>query len=433
MNSFLRKTITTLTVIILISLAISSCDSILNPKSTTSNQSWNGVSQANDVKLKKSQSLNHDQRTVQLAKKINGLGGLFINQLGQLSIYLTQPTKQMAIATSTLSSFKPLTKTLARLRGKGNSLASVYNMKIKKGQYSFIKLYTWKKKVTSNILHMEGVYTNDIDEAENKLSIGVKGKDIKAKVRKKLAQLNIPREAVIIFEMSPPELLTSLQDQVSSFSGGIKITIGSSGDWCTMGPTVRWRESPGEPFVTGYTTASHCTPPLGGGVNGTQFYQATLGGNYAGIEIRDPQFAGNKCWDTGNDCRESDVALISYSDANPQLVPGSIYKTTSKGRNSGSITIPTYDQRFYIKSIDNYIPQGVETHKIGARTGWTYGNGTAVCQDFTVGSLTYVCQNVVQAGADHGDSGAPVFATTASSDSVIFYGSLSGGYSSGGN
>lgn len=289
-----------------------------------------------------------------------------------------------------------------------------------------------EKKITSNVLAVEGVYSNSINESQNRLSIGVKGKAVRAKVSEKLAQLNIPKEAVIIFEMSEPSLLTSLRDGVSSYSGGIKITI-DSGGWCTMGPTVRWRESSGGPYVTGFITASHCTPPLGGGVNGTQFYQPVSGGNYAGIEIRDPLFAGNKCWNTGQDCRESDAALISYSSTSPDLVPGSIFKTTSKDRNSGSIQIPSYNRRFYIKDIDNFIPEGVETQKIGARTGWTYGTGTDICRDFTVGSLTYVCQNVVQAGADNGDSGAPVFGLTASSDSVFFYGTLSGGYSSGGD
>lgn len=417
--------------ILSILIIVSSCDTVLNQEESNVNrvQDTQTITQA---QILQRESLNQDERTAQLAKEIDGFGGLFINQSGQLSIYLTQPDKQKATATSTLSGFKPLTKTLVRLRSNKNISATVDNMNIRQGQYKFINLYDWKKKITNHILPIKGVYTNDIDESQNKLSVGVSGEDTKDKVIKELAQLNIPREAVNIFTMSQPKLLTSLQDQVSSFSGGVKITIDGGPEWCTMGPTVRWRESSSGPFVTGYITASHCTPPLGGGVNGTQFYQPISSGNYAGIEISDPLFAGNKCWDTGSSCRESDAALISYSNASPELIPGSIYKTTSMGRNTGSIIIPTNNQRFYIKNIQDFIVQGVETHKVGANTGWTYGNGTSICQDFTVDNETYVCQNVVQAGADHGDSGSPVFETT-SSDSVIFYGTLSGGFSSGGN
>lgn len=230
----------------------------------------------------------------------------------------------------------------------------------------------------------------------------------------------------MINKISQPTFATSLRDQVSSYSGGIKITIGNGPEWCTMGPTVRWRENPSGPFKIGYITASHCTPPIGGGVHGTEFYQPTPTGNYAGIEIQDPLFAGSKCWNTGHDCRESDAALISYSNSNPNIVPGSIYKTTSKGHNNGSLQIPSYDKRFYIKGVDHFIFQFITNHKIGAKTGWTYGTVTDICRDFTVGGITVVCQNVVRAGVGGGDSGSPVFELTADPDSVIFAGVLSG-------
>src|SRR5699024_8546193 len=108
------------------------------------------------------------------------------------------------------------------------------------GRYTFIQLQRWRIQVSGKILTMKGVYSNGIDESLNKLTIGVKNNAVKERVIKKLVQLNIPKDAIKIFKMSPPKLLTSLRDQVSSFSGGIKITIGSGGS-CTMGPTVRWR------------------------------------------------------------------------------------------------------------------------------------------------------------------------------------------------
>jgi len=69
----------------------------------------------------------------QLVKKIPGLGGLFFNKSGQLSIYLTNPANQRAKAAAIFSNFKPLTKTLARLRARGQKyrLASVSNINVK--------------------------------------------------------------------------------------------------------------------------------------------------------------------------------------------------------------------------------------------------------------------------------------------------------------
>lgn len=171
---------------------------------------------------------------------------------------------------------------------------------------------------------------------------------------------------------------------------------------------------------------------MGGGVNGTQFHQPILSGEFAGTEVRDPLFSSNRCGNTGQNCRESDAAIIEYTDPHtPQLVLGSIYKTTNRDPNNGSREIPTNNPHFYVKDVNNFILLNSENNKIGARTGWTYGLVTDICRDFTVSGTTVttvVCQNVVQAGSDHGDSGAPVFETTADPDSVIFNGILSGGY-----
>lgn len=434
MNSSFSKITITLT-IISISLALSSCESALNQNTPASSQPRVATSQANNTQRTKPQSLTYDQKLVQLAKEIPGFGGLFINQSGQLSIYMTHPTKQKAKAAAVLSSFTPLAKSLAHLKNEGQKYqsASVSHMAIKKGQYTFLQLYAWKGQIRSKILSMKGVYSDGIDESQNQLSIGVKDKAVKAKVSKKLAQLNIPGDAVTIFKMSKPTFATSLRDEVDTYSGGIKISM--SQGWCTMGPPVKYRETASGPYVKGWITASHCTPPVGGGVHGVQFYQPILTGNYAGIEVRDPPFTSQKCWQ-GNEgiCRQSDAALISYTNYTPYLVTGGIYKTTSRGHNHGSRTI---SERFHVKYIDNFILQGVENNKIGARTGWTYGNVSATCVDETVitaaGAVTVVCQNVVQAGADHGDSGSPVFETTSDPDAIILDGVLSGIYTKNGN
>lgn len=154
MNSALGKLTIALSAIILTSLAISSCDSVLNQNSPTTNQAQDVTSQANNVQSQKSQSLNHDQKMARLAKEIPGLGGLFINESGLLSIYLTQPIKQRAQAAAIFSSFKPLTNTLDHLRAMGQKygMASVASMKAITGEYTFIQLYKWKKRLLATSL-----------------------------------------------------------------------------------------------------------------------------------------------------------------------------------------------------------------------------------------------------------------------------------------
>lgn len=134
-----------------------------------------------------------------LAQQIPGFGGLFIDDSGQLSIYLTHPDKQKETAKEVLSNSELIQKALS------NSSASVSNMRILKGQYTFTTLHKWKSEVTRKVLAMDGVYSSGIDQSLNQLSIGVKNKSVLKNVNKKLTELNIPQKAVIIYQMSQPE------------------------------------------------------------------------------------------------------------------------------------------------------------------------------------------------------------------------------------
>jgi len=136
-----------------------------------------------------------------LAKQIPGFGGLFINQSGQLTIYLTQPEDQKAQARAVLSNSELVAGALS------NTSASVSDMEVKKGQYTYVQLYEWRHTITGDVMAIEGVYSAGLDLSRNKLSFGVKNKAVREKVRVKLAELNIPEDAVFIYQMSEPEYL----------------------------------------------------------------------------------------------------------------------------------------------------------------------------------------------------------------------------------
>jgi hypothetical protein len=151
------------------------------------------------------QAANSNQVFDHLNKLIPGFGGLFISKSGKFTIYLTHPAAQKAGAREVLSHSKLIQKTLARIRSEGAKFksASVANMVVLKGQYTFLQLHAWEHKVP----FIDGVYTTDVDESKNKVTIGVKGKAVKNEIIKKLTQLNIPRNAVAIFKMSQPVYL----------------------------------------------------------------------------------------------------------------------------------------------------------------------------------------------------------------------------------
>lgn len=140
-----------------------------------------------------------------LAQQIPGFGGVFINQADQLSIYLTEPSDQRDQAIEVFSDSEIIANVIEGLQNQGSS-ASVEDMEILHGQYTFIELYNWKIEVSSKILSIEDVHLIGVDQSRNKVSIGVENKAAKEKAVMELDPLNISVEAFIFYQMTPPEL-----------------------------------------------------------------------------------------------------------------------------------------------------------------------------------------------------------------------------------
>jgi hypothetical protein len=298
-------------------------------------------------------------------------------------------------------------------------------MVVKKGQYSFAKLYVWKKKVINKMFNMTGVYTTDIAESKNKVSIGVKNKAVKKKVTKKLSNLNIPKDAVLISKTSKPVPLDKTlrsyfpSENWPTLHAGVQTAYG--GHLCTMGPIVRWQNG-----GHGFITASHCSNEQGQ-VDSTKYYTPTINNDnyFAGTEIRDPAYTHDKCWKgTQIECRQSDALLVlangeiqisplaktkSKSSGLVSMEPGTIFRTTGQGSIHLGRSSPPYG-RYHITEIDNFITKGTITSKVGRTTGWTKGSVIKTCVAITESSgKTVLCQNEANFHAGKGDSGAPVF------------------------
>jgi hypothetical protein len=189
-----------------IALIAWSCSDSTFPNSNSEGFASAPYANATKISVGGTNNPNQADSSNQLNKLIPGFGGLFINKSGKFTIYLTHPATQKAKAKEVLSNSKPITKALARLRAQGGKYqsASIVNMVVKKGRYTFLQLYSWDHE-TGKIRVMDGVYAEGIDQSKNKVSIGVKNKAVKTKVINKLAQLNIPKDAVAIYQMSKPE------------------------------------------------------------------------------------------------------------------------------------------------------------------------------------------------------------------------------------
>lgn len=275
-----------------------------------------------------------------------------------------------------------------------------------KGDFDFTELQAWADRLP-RVLELSGVVFTDIDEARNRLTIGVVGDDARSRAVARIAELAIPGEAVIVEATEPIEFRASLQDYNRPLQGGLQIAY--PGYLCTLGFNADRYDG-----VPAFVTNSHCSGTRG--AVGTQYYQPYSWSYYdfIGTEIVDPPFftmSQNSACPWFRQCRYSDAALVQY-DAYAQSDFAGIARTTYRGLTTGSLNIDPANPRFSITSKRFTAPiTGLRMEKVGRSTGWTSGNLSRTCVNVNVSnsSITLLCQNYVDAGSADGDSGSPVF------------------------
>jgi hypothetical protein len=339
-----------------------------------------------------------------LARAIPGFGGLFIDH-GVPTVYLTNPTDRTAMERA-LGDFAS---------SRGSSAAQI---QVLQGRYSLQELDRWTRQITTDAFSIAGVVYTDLDEAANRVTVGVDRASASSSVRSLAARLSIPAEAVVVKQTEPISLAATLRDQVRPVVAGLQINF--SNFLCSIGFNA---VSGGQ---NSFLTASHCTDRQGG-VESTLYYQplASTANSFIGTEVADPAyFRGGAC-PKGRKCRFSDASREAYASG-VSFTLGGIAKTT--GANNGSLTI---NGSFSITAEGSAVVGDV-VNKIGRTTGWTQGAVSATCVNTGVSgsNIVQLCQTFVDAGVGGGDSGSDVFAQTGTSSATLL-GILWGGNSSG--
>jgi hypothetical protein len=392
-----------------------------------------------------------EEQSAALAQEIPGFGGFYIDEAGNLHAYVLD-LKNAGKARAALARIIPETRRDLSPR-ESRRFVPQPQLVLHQGQYEFTQLADWRNRITDAILTVPGVAYNGLDEHVNRLAIGVE-RDRSSAARRaaeqKLDELGIPRSAVkfedtdlmsgsaacapdaLICEDDPctadpsscespstdpceedPAICTDpgtiypedpsfsymappdqyLYSKFSRLFGGIKIHNPSSGDACTLGFVARYRG------VMVFATNSHCSASRGArDYSGSIFYQPDWNTPQVGQEVVD-----NGKMSAGR--YVSDVSLVQIQNVPGYL--GYIAQTWEQrgGLNSRAGTL-IYSPQPYLKIISEVTPRkDYEFHKIGAKTGWTYGYNRKVCYDTSL----MKCVSWVAAGAEGGDSGAPVF------------------------
>lgn len=137
-----------------------------------------------------------DDRFAELGKRVPGFGGLFFDEAGMLQVYMhdQEPVTQDLM--------HALSQAISDIVLQGAHLPPD-RIGILQGPYKFLQLNQWHNQLRGPMLEISGVLLTNVDNARNRLLIGVTDLHTEQTVEDHLAQLSIPREAVDI-ELTEP-------------------------------------------------------------------------------------------------------------------------------------------------------------------------------------------------------------------------------------
>jgi len=363
-----------------------------------------------------------------VAARVPEFGGLFLNENGELAVYLTETTQPKVQATE------------AAIREIFGSEVPDRIGQVLQGKYSFTQLYEWFNRLVALLGEPQlGATMADIDDTKNMLTLGLADLEALALVGPHLDRLGIPREAVNVIQAGPFEPLQHRQETVRPLQGGIHINF-------VFGPDPNRPGAPGPSFCTlgfiaesvaagqGFVTNSHCTT-VQGGVTPTSYFQGPAifalnnAANFIGIEVLDPVWLpGLPGCPAGRLCRQSDSAFVRLlQPLNPdrrQL--GHIARdadgVVNDGLNPpapGSVAnLDAIVSTWRIVAKDLVQVAGERACKAGARTDTSCGTIVAVGAAINQAGTPFTTLNTnIVVGAPPmvagGDSGSPVFQNAA--------------------
>lgn len=270
--------------------------------------------------------------------------------------------------------------------------------------YDFAQLRGWADALQP-LLGRDDVYLIDVDEVENRVSLGVRDAAAIETVWREAARLGIPNAAVRATIQPRPEPRNPRLRQ-AVLAGGIQIQ--SAVGLCTYGFNAT-RVVNGQPI---FVTNSHCTPvylgPDGGVVGQPSLAAADIIGNEV-ADVAGPRFA--------------DAAYISWNGSRPRSQGGIVITNPiAFGGPGGGAQVGEYD---IVSRWAGAIVPGLILDKQGRTSYGTFGQVLASC----VNIGPFICQDVSDVWSEPGDSGSPMFVWVGGTNNndVHLYGILWGG------
>lgn len=408
-RSYRRRGATALTTL----LVVTACSDAVTPADPTDPQ-------PSALLIQVSQDPSPGQLAV--AQAVPGFGGYSLDASGAPTVYLLDPARR-ADAEQALAGF---------LADRGFTAA---DLRVAQGAFGYTQLDSWYRLARPAAFAVPGFVLGDVDEGSNRVRIGVAHAAAAAAVQAALTQLGIPAGAVIVEQRAAIAPVVTLRDRVRPLQGGLQINFfptpaGTPGVSliCTLGFNARIFG------INSFITNSHCTNVEGGEETPTEYYQNLRSGgaaNFVGTEVDDPHWTSQLNLDCPPPlaCRYSDAARVQYDAAVVADIAFARIARIDEITTTLADTIHTIAGEFRINRERLDPVQGEVANKVGRTTGWTRGTTTGTCVDVLALGTTHIrlCQAIVSAIVDGGDSGSPVFFTRGGGSNVTLLGILWGG------
>jgi hypothetical protein len=126
----------------------------------------------------------HDDLLVRVEQQVPGFGGMFVDREGRLAVYLLDKSQLGAARAAIEAVF-------------GVDSVPATGVRALQGQYVVSQLKVWSE-MAAGLFELPGVTAVDLDEARNRVAIGVEHKSRTRAVERALSAIAIPRQAVTI-------------------------------------------------------------------------------------------------------------------------------------------------------------------------------------------------------------------------------------------
>jgi len=319
--------------------------------------------------------------------EVPGFAGFYLDTDGTPVVLLTDPGQRGAAQRYLATEF-------ARAR-RGRQANAPQQARFVKAAYDFAQLKGWADQLEPLMASRGDVYLVDVDEAANRVLLGVADATATGAVRAEAARLGIPAAAVATQTQAKPEMRATVQSRFTTFVGGIQIAFG--GYLCTAGFNARRVSNSANIFVTN----SHCTTTQYASDGVAEYQNTVLAGNQVGNEVADRGMWA--CAGVGTSCRQADAVYISHNGTRT-IGQGGIART-NWATGSAAPSLTTIGEFDIIGRYTGSLPVGSYLDKTGRTSGSTYGLVTNSC--VTIGVLR--CQDISHVWSEGGDSGSPVY------------------------